>query len=104
MDYGAGGEIRDGLNRYWLWDSSSNTGAHILGLVSQQIVDLQVLDEEFDPAQLGVWPPQWFVPRNWNWQPQSMDAPIGAPMPFGVATRTVGGRVRRPETAPANEE
>ena len=42
MGYGPGGELNDGLNRYWLWDYSTTTGSHALGLVPQQIVDLQV--------------------------------------------------------------
>ena len=66
MDYGPGGEVQDGLNRYWLWDYTSNTGTHTLGLLPQQIVDLQVLGEVFDPADFGVGPWQWFIPRDWG--------------------------------------
>ena len=66
MDYGPGGEVQDGLNRYWLWDYTSNTGSHTLGLVPQQIVDLRVLGEVFDPAEFGVQPWQWSIPRPWG--------------------------------------
>lgn len=66
MDYGPGGDIKDGLNRYWFWDYTSNTGAHTLGLAPQQIVDLQVLGEVFDPAQLAASSPQWSIPRDWG--------------------------------------
>lgn len=52
IDYGLGGTINDGLNRYWLWDYASDTGTYMLGLVPQQIVGLHVLGESFDPAQL----------------------------------------------------
>ncbi|MGD0351543.1 MAG: hypothetical protein ABSB84_14705 [Verrucomicrobiota bacterium] len=104
MDYGPGGEIKDGLNRYWLWDYASNTGPHTLGLVPQQIVDLQVLGEVFDPAQLDVRPPQWSIPRDWGSPPQPMDAPVRAPALFTVAARTVGGQAQRPETIPANKK
>lgn len=38
MDYGPG-ENPDGLNRYWLWDYASETGAKTLGLLPQQILD-----------------------------------------------------------------
>src|ERR1051325_9067612 len=85
MDYGPGGEIKDGLNRYWLWDYASNTRPHTLGLVPQQIVDLRVLGEGFDPAQLDVIPPQWSIVRDWTWRPQPLDAPIGAPAQSTVA-------------------
>lgn len=56
MDYGPGDEIKDGLNRYWLWDYVGDTGSHTLGLVPQQIVDLQVLGEVFDPSQFIIGP------------------------------------------------
>ena len=56
MDYGPGSACQDGLNRYWLWDYLGDTGSHHLGLVPQQIVDLQVLGEGFDPAQFTLGP------------------------------------------------
>jgi hypothetical protein len=66
MDYGPGGEVQDGLNRYWLWDYASNTGSRTLGLVPQQIVDLRVLGEVFDPAEFGPRPWPWSIPRAWG--------------------------------------
>lgn len=54
MSYGQSSESEDELNRYWLWDYGSNTASHTLGLVPQQIVDLQVLGEVFDPAQFNI--------------------------------------------------
>jgi hypothetical protein len=57
MDYGPGGGIQDGLNRYWLWDYTSNTGSHTLGLLPKQIVELRMLGELFDPAQFAMEPP-----------------------------------------------
>ena len=56
MGYGLGGENDNGLNRYWLWDCASNTNSHTLGLVPQQILNLQVLGEVFDPAQFTIGP------------------------------------------------
>jgi hypothetical protein len=69
MDYGPGGGNPDGLNRYWLWDDSSTTTTHTLGLLPQQIVDLRVLGEVFDPAAFGVQPWPWAIP--WDWGTQS---------------------------------
>jgi hypothetical protein len=66
MDYGPGGGFPDGLHRYWLWDYTSNTDTHTLGLLPQQIVDLQVLGEVFDPAELGASPWEWSIPRDWG--------------------------------------
>jgi len=53
MNYGLGDGIQDGLNRYWLWDYASNTGSHALGLLPQQIVELRVLGDVFDPARFA---------------------------------------------------
>jgi hypothetical protein len=66
MDYGPGGETQDGLHRYWLWNYASNTGTHTLGLLPQQIVDLQVMSEVFDPGDFGVRTTPWSTPRNWG--------------------------------------
>lgn len=56
MEYSPGSEIQDGLNRYWLWDYSSTTGAHSLGLLPAQIVELRMLGDTFDPAQFMIGP------------------------------------------------
>jgi hypothetical protein len=66
MDYGPGGGIQDGVNRYWLWDYTSNTGTPTLGLLPAQVLDLQVLGEVLDPAQFSLTPPQWSIPREWG--------------------------------------
>ncbi len=58
LAYGPGADAKDGLNRYWLWDYASDPGLHTLSLLPQQIVDLQVLGEGFDPAEFaGELPP-----------------------------------------------
>lgn len=66
LDYGPGEAVKDGLNRYWLWDYGSLSCSHTLGLVSGQIVDLRVLGEMFDPAHVDVRPAQWSIPRDWG--------------------------------------
>jgi hypothetical protein len=52
LDYGPGADSSDGLNRYWVWDYAGLPGAQTLGLVPQQIVELSVLGEGFDPGEL----------------------------------------------------
>jgi hypothetical protein len=66
IDYGPGAGIQDGVNRYWFWDYSSNTGSTTLGLLPEQVLDLRVLGEVFDQSEFGVPPPQWSVPREWG--------------------------------------
>jgi len=68
LDYGLGSEVQDQLNRYWLWDYTSNTGTPTLGLLPQQIVELQVLGEEFAPSDFGVRTSPWSIPRDWGSQ------------------------------------
>jgi hypothetical protein len=65
MDYGPGGATPDGVNRYWLWDYSSNTGSPALGLLPEQVLDIRILGETFDPAEFGAPPPTWSIPRDW---------------------------------------
>ena len=66
MDYGAVGEVPDGVNRYLLWDYSSNNGSHRLIFLPDQILNLSVLGTVFDPAEFGVPPPVWAIPRSWG--------------------------------------
>jgi len=66
LDYGPGDGPPDGLNRYWLWDYADTAGTPTLGLVPQQIVDVRVLGEVFNPAEFGVWPWPWSIPRPWG--------------------------------------
>lgn len=68
MDYGPGAANMDGLNRYWLWDDLRNPGSQTAGLLPQEILDLQMLGEVFDPAQFNPRPAQWFTPRDWGSQ------------------------------------
>ena len=65
MDYGPGAGTHDGVNRYSLWDYTSNNGSHTLSLLPEQILDLRILGEVFDPAAFGVPPPAWSIPRDW---------------------------------------
>lgn len=66
LDYGPGAGFGDGLNRYWFWDSSGATGAHAMGLMPPEIMELHVLGELLDPAELGARPWAWAIPRDWG--------------------------------------
>ena len=81
LKYGPGGEVQDGLNRYWLWDYASDTGSHALSLLPQQIVDLQVLGEVFDPAQFIIGP-----------LPASVAPAVGLAARHGTPTADVTGQ------------
>jgi hypothetical protein len=66
MDYGPGNEVKDTLNRYWLWDYARHNGSHVVGLVPKEVLELQVLGEGFGLAEFGSarWP--WSIPRDWG--------------------------------------
>jgi hypothetical protein len=66
MDYGPGGGAQDGVNRYWFWDYTRNTGAFSLGLLPEQVLDVRVLGEGFEAADFGAFPPTWSIPRDWR--------------------------------------
>jgi hypothetical protein len=66
LDYGPGAGMSDGVNRYSLWDYSSNNGSHRLSFLPEQILDLRALGHAFDPADFGVQTSPWSVPREWG--------------------------------------
>ena len=54
--------------KYHLWDLTSPDpkGSHNLSLNSDQIAHLEVLDENFDPADYIKWQPKWIYKRDWG--------------------------------------
>jgi len=66
LDYGPGAGVQDGVNRYWLWDYTSNTGSPTLGLLPNQVLDIRILGEVFDPAEFALPTPAWSIPRDWR--------------------------------------
>lgn len=75
LDYGPDANLGDGLNRYWFWDYAGNAGPSSQGLVPEQIVDVRVLGEDFDPYGLGCQITAWSIPREWPSLPQPTDTP-----------------------------
>jgi hypothetical protein len=66
MDYGPIGEPPGDVNKYQLWDYTSNTGSPVLVLLPGQVLDLRLLGELFDPAQIGFVPARWHIARDWG--------------------------------------
>lgn len=80
MDYGPG-ENLDGLNRYWLWDYANEMGANTIGLVPQQILDLQVLGDVFDPSEFILGPSMGNVVPNDTLRPATVASASGDQSP-----------------------
>ncbi len=66
LDYGPVPGTTDGPNRYWVWDPAATAGSNPLGLLPDQIVTLQVLGKDFDPALLELGACTWLIARNWG--------------------------------------
>jgi len=79
LDYGSGPGTSDGVKRYLLWDYSSNNGSHYLDMLPAQIMALQVLGLEFDPAEIAAAPRPWSVPREWGAQHPCVELSDAAP-------------------------
>lgn len=69
MDFGPSRRARDKDDRYHFWDFDSDTGSHTLSLRPDQIVNMEVLSDNFEPADFVMWSTTtspWFVARNWG--------------------------------------
>jgi hypothetical protein len=77
LDYGPEPDAKDGVNRYWIWDPASTAGSNPLGLRPDQIVNVQVLGNDFDPTQLPLGSRPWFVLREWGINPPLIDQRSG---------------------------
>jgi hypothetical protein len=67
FDFGPSGRYKDGLNRYHFYDLNSPDGKHNLSILSEQLVSLKILDENFDPKTYVTWSIiKWHVKRDWG--------------------------------------
>lgn len=82
LDYGPGLDAADPLNRYWIWDPVASAGANPLGLHPDQIVKVQVLGKDFDPASFPLGGRSWHVQREWGTPSEPID-PASPPAAHG---------------------
>ncbi|WP_367390619.1 hypothetical protein [Lewinella sp. LCG006] len=67
FDYGPSRRnLKDNPDRYHTYDLESPDGKHTLSIHPEQVVNLEVLTEHFDPADYITWSPNWFVKRDWG--------------------------------------
>ena len=52
--------------RYHMYDMDSPDGEHTLSILPEQLLSVEVLDQNFDPADYVKWQPNWFIPRDWG--------------------------------------
>ena len=69
MDFGPSRRAQQKNDRYHLWDYESDVGQHVLSLNPDQVRDMLVLEDHFDPAEFVTWSTTaspWFVKRDWG--------------------------------------
>ena len=69
MDFGPSRRARNKDDRFHLWDYDSDKTNHVLSLLPDQVVGIEILDQTFNPSEFITWDVQkspWFYSRNWG--------------------------------------
>lgn len=69
MDFGPSRRAIDQSDRYHFWDYDSDTKRHTLSLLSEQVINIEILPQTFEPSEFVTWDTstsQWFVSRDWG--------------------------------------
>jgi hypothetical protein len=66
FDYGPSRIYKDGLDRYHLYDLDSPEGKHNLSVIPEQIIDIEITNEHFEPSDYVRWEPNWIIERDWG--------------------------------------
>ena len=69
MDLGPSRRAVNQGDRFHFWDYESDKKNHVLSLLPEQAVEMELLPDIFDPAEFVTWDVKkspWFVPRNWG--------------------------------------
>lgn len=66
MDYGPSRKVKKKDDRYHMWDYDSDSGSHTLSLPVEQIKNIEILGETFNPAEFVTWRTNWSIARDWG--------------------------------------
>jgi hypothetical protein len=69
LDYGPSRRSKNKNDRFHLWDYESGGKNHVLSLNPDQIKNIILLKEEFNPAEIITWDTHknpWFISRDWG--------------------------------------
>ena len=66
MDYGPSRRTQDRNDRFHFWDYESDTKQHTLSILPAQVISIETLPDNFDPAEFVTWQTQWLIPRDWG--------------------------------------
>jgi hypothetical protein len=68
LDFGPLRGALQPVDHYQLWDLEGKKKPHNLALLEGDILEMNALDETFEPADIITWafkPGAWLVPRDW---------------------------------------
>jgi len=66
FDFGPSRVIRDGKNRYHFYVLDDPVGKHNAAILPENIYNIDILEESFEPGDYVHWTPRWFVRRDWG--------------------------------------
>lgn len=66
FDFGPSRRYKDGLDRYHFYDLDSPDGKHNLSLLPEQVLEIKLTTETFNPEDYVTWTPNWFMSREWG--------------------------------------
>lgn len=66
FDYGPRSRARDKSPCFHMWNYTSDTKPHTLSIQPEQIVNIQITNETFNPTEIVKWQPKWFIERDWG--------------------------------------
>jgi len=66
FDFGPSNKYKDGNDRYHFLDLDSPEGVHNLSILPEQIINIELLNNEFDPSKYIKWTPNWHIQRDWG--------------------------------------
>jgi hypothetical protein len=66
FDFGPSRKYKDGLDRYHFCDLNSPEGIHTLSILPDQVMDISLINQNFEPSDYITWTPNWFIKRDWG--------------------------------------
>ncbi|MDY0780430.1 hypothetical protein [Tenacibaculum sp. IB213877] len=66
FDLGPSRRFKDKAQRYHFLVLDGIEGRHNLSILPSQLLNIELTDKEFNPANFVKWKPKWFFKRNWG--------------------------------------
>lgn len=63
FDFGPSKRDKVKIDKFHFWNIDSN---HNLPVLVEQIINMEILNEDFNPADYVKWTPNWHIKRDWG--------------------------------------